>query len=129
MLIKHLGRDRSKNRGNLKKFLAVSISKNVFASLEFKNSPQLIRTSDVLSCSLPENMLKTVSWSYMIYLVSESSLISVFQCQYGYRWYDCCGRTDDHTKDGRPGRSDFCIVFTMSLSVLELKQLLLSLIF
>ena len=31
---------------------------------------------------------------------------------------------DDYAKDGGPGRSDFYVVFTMSLCALELKQLL-----
>ena len=35
----------------------------------------------------------------------------------------------DYAKDGGPGRSDFCVVFTMSLCALELKQTLRSLLF
>ena len=36
---------------------------------------------------------------------------------------------DDYAKDGGQGRSDFCAVFTMSLCALELKRMLISLLF
>ena len=36
---------------------------------------------------------------------------------------------DDYAKDGGPGRSDFCVVFTMSLCKLELIQMLIILLF
>ena len=36
---------------------------------------------------------------------------------------------DDYAKDGDQGRSEFCVVFTMSLCAFELKQTLISLLF
>ena len=39
------------------------------------------------------------------------------------------GVIDDYAKNGGPGGSDFCVVFTMILCALRLKQLLISLLF
>ena len=38
-------------------------------------------------------------------------------------------KVDDYAEDGDQGRSDFCVVFTISLCALELKQTLISLVF
>ena len=36
---------------------------------------------------------------------------------------------DDYSKDGGPGGSDGCVVFTITLCALELKQTVISLLF
>ena len=44
------------------------------------------------------------------------------------RWH-CRHRIDDHARLADKWRSNFCVVFTMSLCVLELKEVLISLLF
>ena len=36
---------------------------------------------------------------------------------------------DDHAKDGGTGKSDYCVVFTMTLGAIELKQTLIRSVF
>ena len=51
------------------------------------------------------------------------------RCQIDGGAYSRAVLIDDHAKDGRPGKSDFCVAFTMCLCILESKQTLISSLF